>query len=148
MSPQGIGMAILYLTAPGCTILEGTASAQLAQAVNQHADSIRDSSPSKFGFFAALPNLADNLTAALGEVVYALDEPHADGITLYTRYGVPNNYFGHPSFLPLWEELDRRGCVIFIHPTHTVDTKLVNPKLHKPLWTTRTRPAEPQRTSS
>ena len=133
MSSQGISTAILSLTAPGCTILKGVASAQLARAVNEHAAVIRDSSPSEFGFFAALPTLADNLHAALEEVAYALDELKADGVTLYTRYGTSNNYLGHSSFVPLWEELDRRRCVVFIHPTHTVDTNLVNPKLPQPI---------------
>lgn len=133
MSSQGISTAILSLTAPGCTILQGAASAQLARAVNEHAAVVRDSSPSEFGFFAALPNLADNLPAALDELAYALDELKADGVTLYTRYGASNNYLGHPFFLPLWEELDRRSCVVFIHPTHTVDTNLVNPKLPQPI---------------
>ncbi|KAL8794646.1 MAG: hypothetical protein Q9195_002842 [Heterodermia aff. obscurata] len=133
MSSQGIGTAVLSLTAPGCTILKGAASVQLARAVNEHAAVVRDSSPSEFGFFAALPTLTDNLPAALGEVAHALDELKADGVTLYTRYGASNNYLGHPSFLPLWQELDRRGCVVFIHPTHTVDTNLVNPKLPQPI---------------
>ena len=133
MISQGISTAILSLTAPGCTVLKGAASAKLARAVNQHAAVIRDSSPSEFGILAALPNLVDNISAALEEVAYALDELKADGVTLYTRYGPSNNYLGHPSFLPLWEELDRRRCVVFIHPTHTVDTNLVNNKLPQPI---------------
>ena len=133
MSSQGISTAILSLTAPGCTLLKGAASAELARAVNEHAALIRDSSPSEFGFFAALPTLVDNIPTVLEEVAYALDELKADGVTLYTRYGPSNNYLGHPSFLPLWEELDRRRCVVFIHPTHTVDTNLVNSKLPQPI---------------
>ncbi|KAL9594419.1 MAG: hypothetical protein Q9179_005405 [Wetmoreana sp. 5 TL-2023] len=57
----------------------------------------------------------------------------ANRVTLYTRYGPANNYLGHPSFTPLWEELDRRGCVVFVHPTHTADANLVNPKLPQPI---------------
>ncbi|KAL8687472.1 MAG: hypothetical protein Q9218_006364 [Villophora microphyllina] len=133
MASQGVDTTIFSLTAPGCTILKGAASAQLARAVNEYAVSIRESFPDQFGFFAALPTLADNIPAAIEELAYALDTLKADGVTLYTRYGNTNNYLGHPSFAPLWEELDRRGCVVFVHPTHTVDTSLVNPKLPQPI---------------
>ncbi|KAI4246652.1 MAG: hypothetical protein LQ352_006349 [Teloschistes flavicans] len=133
MTSQRVDTTILSLTAPGCTILNGAASAQLARSVNEYAASIRDSHPNQFGFFAALPTIADNIFAAREEVAYALDILKADGVTLYTRYGTTNNYLGHASFAPLWEELDRRGCVVFVHPTHTVDTTLVNPKLPQPI---------------
>ncbi|KAI4195413.1 MAG: hypothetical protein LQ350_007226 [Teloschistes chrysophthalmus] len=133
MIAHGVDTTILSLTAPGCTILEGAASAQLARAVNDYAASIRDSSPDQFGFFAALPTLADNIPAAIEEIAYAMDTLKADGVTLYTRYGSTNNYLGHSSFAPLWEELNRRSCVVFVHPTHTVDTNLVNPKLPQPI---------------
>ena len=133
MAAQGISTTVLSLTAPGCTILKGEESTLLARAVNQHAASIRDSSPSEFGFFAALPTLYENVSAAIAEAGYALDILGADGITLYTRYGPSNKYLGHPSFTPLWEELNRRSAVVFIHPTHTVDTSLVNPKLPQPI---------------
>lgn len=133
MVAQGISTTIFSLTAPGCTILKGQESASLARAVNQHAASIRDSSPSQFGFFAALPSLYESITAAIAEAAYALDSLDADGVTLYTRYGPSNHYLGHSSFAPLWEELNRRSAVVFIHPTHTVDTNLVNPKLPQPI---------------
>ncbi|KAL9576650.1 MAG: hypothetical protein Q9212_006925 [Teloschistes hypoglaucus] len=133
MMAQGVDTTILSLTAPGCTILKGAPSAQLARAVNDYAASIRDSSPDQFGFFAALPTLADDIPAAIEEIAYAMDTLKADGVTLYTRYGSTNNYLGHPSYAPLWEELNRRSCVVFVHPTHTVDTSLVNPKLPQPI---------------
>ena len=133
MRSQNISTAILSLTAPGCTLLKGHASAQLARAVNVEAASIRDAAPSQFGFFAALPNLIDNVQVGLEEVAYALDHLNADGVTLYTRYGSTNNYLGHEMFTPLWEELHRRSAVVFIHPTHSVDTNLVNGKLPQPI---------------
>ncbi len=133
MASQGVSTTILSLTAPGCTILKGNQSAKLARAVNEDVASIRDASPDRFGFFAALPTLTDNLPATISEVTYALDHLNADGVTLYTRYGPTNKYLGHPDFAPLWEELNRRKAVVFIHPTHTVDTNLVNSKLPQPI---------------
>jgi predicted TIM-barrel fold metal-dependent hydrolase len=133
MADLSISTSILSLTAPGCTILQGPAAAKLARAVNEHAASIRDSSPSAFGFFAALPPLLDSLDATLTEIAYALDVLHADGITLYTRYGPGNRYLGHPDFIPIWAALSARSAVVFIHPTHLADTNLVNPSLPQPM---------------
>lgn len=39
---------------------------------------------------------------------------------LGTRYSTSNNFY------PEWKELDTHKTVVFIHPTHSVDTKLVN----------------------
>ncbi|KAI0409142.1 hypothetical protein F4802DRAFT_545578 [Xylaria palmicola] len=125
--------AILSLTAPGATILRGKAASDLARQVNLSAAALCADHPGKLGFFAALPPLVDNLDAVLAEVAYSLDVLHADGVTLYTRYGEDNHYLGHPDFRPLWEELDRRGAVVFVHPTHLVDTNLVNPALPQPM---------------
>jgi len=132
MEELSIDTTILSLTAPGCTILKGQEAAKLARSVNESAASIRDSFPSNFGFFAALPPI-DSLEATLAEIAYALDVLHADGITLYTRYGPGNRYLGHPDFAPIWAELSRRFAVVFIHPTHLADTSLVNPSLPQPM---------------
>ncbi|MCJ1338438.1 hypothetical protein MMC09_003726 [Bachmanniomyces sp. S44760] len=58
----------------------------------------------------------------------------ADGVTLYTRYGRDNSYLGHPDFQPVWAELSRRGATVFIHPTHPVDTNLVDEFLSEQLF--------------
>lgn len=133
MAELGISTSILSLTAPGCTLLSGSAAAKLAREVNESAASIRDSDPSSFGFFAALPPILEDIPAALAEIAYSLDELKADGITLYTRYGPGHTYLGHPDFAPIWAELNRRAAVVFIHPTHSVDTRLVNPNLPQPM---------------
>ena len=133
MSTLNISTAIISLTAPGCTILKGPAAATLARNVNLAAASIRDSDPLKFGFFAALPPILDDIDAALTEIQYALDTLKADGITLYTRYGAGHTYLGHRDLQPIWAELDKRSAVAFVHPTHLVDTNLVNPFLPQPM---------------
>ncbi|KAL4991850.1 hypothetical protein BDW68DRAFT_184731 [Aspergillus falconensis] len=63
-----------------------------------------------------------------------LDNLNADGVTLFTRYSSSNTYLGHPDVEPIWAELNRRGCVVFVHPTHPVDTNPVNPKLPQPAY--------------
>lgn len=132
MKHMGIQTAILSVTAPGACILEGQASYALARKLNESGAEIRDSNPQKFGFFASLPNLLDT-DAALAEIRYAFDVLHADGVTLFTRYGNGNTYLGHADIEPIWTELNRRKCVVFVHPTHPVDTNKVNAKLPQPV---------------
>ncbi|KAM7214028.1 hypothetical protein V8F06_010600 [Rhypophila decipiens] len=133
MQSHGTKTAILSITSPGTTVLEGdlqTANT-LAREINQAAATIAKDHPDNFGFFATLPPLAHNLPAVLDEVSYALDTLKADGVTLFTRYG--KHYLGHPSFGPLWDELDKRGAVVFIHPTHSVGADLVSSVLPQPV---------------
>lgn len=132
MACLGIKTAILSLTAPGACILQGQASCDLARQCNEFCSSLKSRDPSKWGFFAALPSILDT-EKALSEIAYALDVLGADGVTLFTRYGDGSTYLGHPSVEPIWAELNKRKAVVFIHPTHPVDTNKVNPKMPQPM---------------
>lgn len=142
MKKNEITTTILSLTAPGACILKGSASAKLARDANEYASKMRDENPARWGFLAALPSLLDK-ELALTELTYALDELKADGVTLFTRYGPDNHYLGHPDFKYIWEELNRRGTAVLVHPTHPVDTNLISkllpqPVIDYPFETTRT----------
>ena len=131
MKRLGIKTAILSATAPGACILEGQASFDLARRLNEYGAELVAKEPQKFGFFASLPSLIDT-EAALAEIAYSLDVLHADGVTIFTSYGNNHTYLGHPSLEPIWAELNRRKAVVFVHPTHPVDTTPVNSKLPQP----------------
>ncbi|KIX95711.1 uncharacterized protein Z520_08418 [Fonsecaea multimorphosa CBS 102226] len=133
MDRLGTRTAILSVTAPGaCIAASGPESADLARRLNLEGARIRDGNPARFGFFASLPDVLDT-TAALKELRYALDDLGAHGVTLYTRYGRSNTYLGNPAIEPIWAELNRRKCVVFIHPTHPVDTSPVNKRMPQPM---------------
>jgi hypothetical protein len=100
--------------------------------LNEFGAAIRDDDADKFGFFASLPSLLDT-EAALSEIKYAFDTLHADGVTIFTRYGDANTYLGNPRIEPIWAELNRRKAVVFVHPTHPVDKNTVNPKMPQPM---------------
>ncbi|OGM49889.1 hypothetical protein ABOM_001527 [Aspergillus bombycis] len=127
-----IGTAILSVTAPGTGILKGAEAARLARECNEFGQALREKYPKNYGFFATLPDILDT-EATLKEIQYAFDHLQADGVTLFTRYGNGNYYLGHPAIQPIWEELNRRAAVVFVHPTHPVDTNLVNKMLPQPM---------------
>ncbi|OAA52997.1 Amidohydrolase 2 [Cordyceps fumosorosea ARSEF 2679] len=138
----GITTSILSLTAPGaCILKDPQASAKLARDANEFAAKLRDENPKRYGFLAALPNILDK-ELALKEIAYSLDVLRADGVTLFTRYGTDNHYLGHPDFKDIWAELNRRSAVVFVHPTHPVDTNLISglsqPVIRYPFETTQT----------
>ena len=70
--------------------------------------------PARFGSFALLP--LPDVDGALEELTYALDILHLDGVGLFSS--VNDRYLGDPLFDPLFDELNRRKAVVFIHPTH------------------------------
>ena len=78
--------------------------------------------PSRFGSFALLP--LPDVNGALTEITYALDILHLDGVGLFSS--VDNRYLGNPVFDPVFEELDRRNAVAFIHPSHCEAPKETN----------------------
>jgi predicted TIM-barrel fold metal-dependent hydrolase len=69
---------------------------------------------SRFGAFALLP--LPDVDGALEEIAYALDVLRLDGIGLFSS--VRDRYLGDPLFDPVFDELNRRSAVVFIHPTH------------------------------
>lgn len=132
MERNGATKAILSLTAPGAVIASTDSERRaLARRANEYAAHLRDENPGKWGFFAAMPSLLDT-EGALAEIRHSLDVLQADGVTLFTRYGSGNRYLGDGDFRPIWEELNTRKAVVFIHPTHPADTTPVNPLLPQP----------------
>jgi 6-methylsalicylate decarboxylase len=85
----------------------------LAREVNEFGRQTAGHRPDRFGFFATLP--LPDVAAAVAEARRALDELRADGVALLTNHG--GVYQGDPLLEPLYEELNERQAVCFVHPT-------------------------------
>ncbi|MEW2495282.1 amidohydrolase family protein [Streptomyces nodosus] len=79
--------------------------------------------PDRFGLLTGLPT--DDPQACLSEIERGDTHTHPDGYLLTTRRaGVP---LGDPGLGPVWEELDRREAVLFIHPSTDIAPPLRQP---------------------
>lgn len=113
-----------------------------ARSMNEYGAAVRDKDPSSYGLFATVPPL-EYTEVAIREIQYAYDTLHADGVILFTRYGTGDGYLGNEEYVPIWEELNARHAVVFVHPTsaknpHSFNEKLPSPAFDWPHETART----------
>ena len=113
MDKAGVAVSMLSVTTPALNFISGEPARKLARVCNDYAAKLMADHPGRFGSFAMIP-LTDT-DGSLQEIAYALDTLKVDGIGLMTSYG--DKWLGHPSFLPVMEELNRRKAVVYTHPT-------------------------------
>jgi len=87
---------------------------EVARASNEFQARMLRDHPARFGAFALLP--LPDVDGALEEIAYALDVLRLDGVGLFSS--VNDTYLGDPLYDPVFDELNRRHAVVFIHPTH------------------------------
>lgn len=107
---NGIDTAIAYAGPLYDTAAQGAAAT--ARARNEWSTALCRRYPGRFGLFATLP--MNDVDGALAEIAYALDVLKADGVGLSTQYG--DAWLGDPKFEPIFEELNRRKAVVYVHP--------------------------------
>ena len=112
MARAGSTRAVLSMFVP--PQLGTTASrAKLARQINEYGARLCADQPAQFAHFGALP--LPDVDTSLAELAYAADELNAVGFCVYTNVG--DAWIGTPRFDPLFAELNRRGSVLFVHPT-------------------------------
>jgi 6-methylsalicylate decarboxylase len=131
MDRAGVGMQILSIATAGPYIANEGAAVRCARAANDAYAEMVGLYPQRFKAFAALP--LPHVDAALAEMARAFDELGMVGIGLATKMG--GKSLADPAFDPVYEELNRRGGVMFVHPIgHSCDSTLLeSTKLTWPL---------------
>ncbi len=138
MKKTGIDRAMTSISAPGVCWKDADFSKMLARLCNEEMAALKRDYPGKFGGFASVP--LPEMRGALEEVRYAFDELHLDGVCLMTHY--KGTYLGDQAFQPLFDELNARHAVVYIHPTDPAgayDPRLAyaNALIEAPFETTR-----------
>ncbi|MDD9375287.1 amidohydrolase family protein [Streptomyces sp. ZAF1911] len=112
MDRTGIAVQVLSVPPQSPHLPREADAVELARAVNESYAELVAHWPGRFRAFAALP--LPHVDAALRELAYALDELGMVGAAVTTT--VRGLTLADPRFRPLYEELDRRGAVLYVHP--------------------------------
>ena len=117
MDDAGTNVAVTCISTPGVHMGDDKAAHNLARRVNEFGARLIQERPDRFGGFAALP--LPDVDGSLRELEYALDILKLDGIVLFSN--ARGIYLGDKRFKPLFDELERRKAVVFVHPTLSPD---------------------------
>jgi predicted TIM-barrel fold metal-dependent hydrolase len=109
-----IQTSIMSISTPGVHLGDDKEAREKAREVNEYAAEVVRKHRSRFGFFATL--CLPDVKGSIEELAYAFDKLHADGVELLANSrGI---YLGERVFDPLFDELNKRNAVVFVHPSH------------------------------
>jgi 6-methylsalicylate decarboxylase len=114
MDKNGVTTSVLSLAStPGTWFDTGAQAAHdMARLCCDFAAEMVRDRPGRYALFAPLSML--DIDATLKEIEYALDTLKADGVNLQTNYG--DKWLGDPTYQPIFDELNRRKAVVYVHP--------------------------------
>jgi predicted TIM-barrel fold metal-dependent hydrolase len=114
MDKFDIAVAVLSMTQMGDILYDGTEKGRKAvRTGNDYGAKIMSEHPKRFGLFTGVP--LPDIDGVMKEVEYGFDTLKADGIGIYTNDN-GNRWPGDPYFEPMWQELNRRNAIVYMHP--------------------------------
>ena len=117
MDDAGIDIAVVSISTPGVHTGSSAKARTLARRCNEFSAELVRARPDRFAGSACLP--LPDVDGSLEELSYALDILGLDGFVLFTNSnGV---YLGDPALEPVFEEIERRRTVVFVHPNPSPD---------------------------
>jgi predicted TIM-barrel fold metal-dependent hydrolase len=123
MDQNGVAVSMLSFPTPSLWFPGIEPGRRLARLCNDYCADVIRQHPGRFGMFAGVPPFEDT-EGCLREIEYAYDSLKADGIAAMTNYS--GHYLGDESFAPVWEDLNRRKAVVFVHPANPQCCMAVN----------------------
>ncbi|HLY84469.1 MAG TPA: amidohydrolase family protein [Acidimicrobiales bacterium] len=113
METAGVGMQVLSPAAGRAPYgVDERACVDAARLVNDANAQLVERYPDKFRSFVSLP--LPHIDASLSELSRGLDELGMVGVNLHIS--ALNRSVAEDEFLPIYEEVNRRGSIIFYHP--------------------------------
>ena len=125
MDEGGTTTSVTTVTTPGFWFGDVDKMRRMVRDANDFAAGLAQDHPTRFGMFVALP--LPDVEASLREIEYGLDQLNGDGIGLFTNYR--DIWLGDPQFDPVYEELNRRQAVVYVHPDSPVCCKNLLPDI-------------------
>ncbi len=114
MEKFDISVAILSMTQMGDVLYDGNEKGRAAvRTGNDYGARLMGDHPKRFGLFSSVP--LPDIDGCMKEIEYGLDTLKADGIAIYTNDN-HNRWPGDPYFEPMWQELNRRNTIVYMHP--------------------------------
>jgi predicted TIM-barrel fold metal-dependent hydrolase len=113
MDRDGTEISFLSVTTPGMWFGDIDETRRVVREQNDYAAQLVRDYKGRFGHFATVP--LPDVDAALREIAYAYDNLKVDGISFITSYS--DRWLGDTTFAPMWDELNRRKAIVYIHAT-------------------------------
>lgn len=124
MDKYDIHTSMLSYTLAAIEISDLAFYRRLARESNEYLAELINKYPGRFGGLALLP--LPDVDGALKEIEYALDVLKLDGVGMHSNMG--GIYPGDQEFAPVFNELNRRKAVIYLHPTDTPGNHSLRPQ--------------------
>jgi predicted TIM-barrel fold metal-dependent hydrolase len=129
MDEARVDRAVLSISSPGVHFGDNAQARDVARDCNDYAAALGKAHPGRFDLFAVLP--MPDVEGAIREAERALALPGARGVGLLSNYG--GRYLGEEEFRPLFEWLDKRGAIVYVHPTDAPCCAGLVPQVATPL---------------